>query len=81
MSRIFKEKYKKSGKIKEYEEEKEVFERTLHRPCIVLKIELPEGCEEMKEEFIKLEKDETFLLHIKEFIEKILLEKKKEKNL
>jgi hypothetical protein len=81
MSKIFKEKYKKSGRIEDYEEEKEVFEKTLHRPYIVLKIELPEGYEEMREEFIKLEKDGTFLLLIKEFVEKTLLKKKKEKTL
>jgi hypothetical protein len=81
MSKIFKEKYKKSGRIEDYEEEKEVFEKTLHRPYIVLKIELPEGYEEMREEFIKLEKDGAFLLLIKEFVEKTLLKKKKEKTL
>ena len=68
---------RKSVSKKEYEEEKRQFEMAIGKPFINLKIELPEGFEDQRTPFLKLEYDEEFLDKIKDLIKKNLLLKRK----
>ncbi|MBN1357655.1 hypothetical protein JW988_02695 [Candidatus Bathyarchaeota archaeon] len=67
---------RKSVSKKEYEEEKREFEMAIGKPFINLKIELPEGFEDQRTPFLKLEYDEEFLDEIKDLIKKNLLFKR-----
>ncbi len=68
---------RKSVSKKEYEEEKREFEMAIGKPFINLKIELPEGFEDQRTPFLKLEYNEEFLDEIKDLIKKNLLLKRK----
>jgi hypothetical protein len=74
---------RKSVSKKEYEAEKREFEMAIGRPFITLKIELPEGFDNQRKPFLKLEYDEEFLDDVKELTKKNLLLKreKQEKTL
>ncbi len=69
---------RKSLSQKEYEEEKREFEMAIGKPFINLKIELPEGFEEQRTPFLKLEYDEDFLDEVRDLIKKNLLCKPKD---
>jgi hypothetical protein len=72
---------RKSVSKKEYEEEKREFEMAIGRPFICLKIELPEGFDDQRKPFLKLEYDEDFLDEVKDLIKKnLLLKRKTEEN-
>lgn len=60
-----------------YEEDKSTFERIMGKPKITVTIELPEGCEALREEFLKLEKDDVFQEEVKMLVERYLKEQKK----
>ena len=64
---------RKSVTKKEYEEEKREFEMAIGRPFITLKIELPEGFDDQRKPFLRLEYDEEFLDEVKDLIKKNLL--------
>ncbi len=64
---------RKSVSKKEYEEEKREFEMAIGRPFITLKIELPEGFDDQRKPFLRLEYDEEFLDQVKDLIKKNLL--------
>ena len=64
---------RKSVSKKEYEAEKREFEMAIGRPFITLKIELPEGFDDQRNPFLKLEYDETFMDEIKDLVKKNLL--------
>jgi hypothetical protein len=64
---------RKSVSKKEYEEEKREFEMAIGKPFISLKIEVPEGFEDQRKAFLKLECDEDFLDEVKDLIKKNLL--------
>jgi len=64
---------RKSVSKKEYEEEKREFEMAIGKPFISLKIELPEGFEVQRKQFLKLESDGEFLDEVKDLIKKNLL--------
>ena len=67
---------RKSVSKKEYEEEKGEFEMAIGNPFINLKIELPEGFEDQRAPFLKLEYNEEFLDEVKDLIKKNLLFKR-----
>ncbi|TRO54879.1 hypothetical protein E2P63_00465 [Candidatus Bathyarchaeota archaeon] len=67
---------RKSVSKKEYEEEKREFEMAIGRPFITLKIELPEGFDDQRNPFLKLEYDEEFIDEVKDLIKKNLLFKR-----
>jgi len=67
---------RKSVSKKEYEEEKREFEMAIGKPFINLKIELPEGFEDQRTPFLKLEYDEEFLDEIENLVKKNLLWKR-----
>ena len=64
---------RKTASKKEYEEEKREFMMAIGKPFITLKIELPEGFEDQRKPFLKLETDEKFLDQVKDLIKKNLL--------
>ncbi len=57
----------------EYDEAKEEFEKAIGKPFISIRIELPEGFEELHAEFRRLEKDDQFHEEVKDLIKKRLL--------
>jgi hypothetical protein len=65
----------------EYEEAKRKFEMVIGKPFITLKMEIPEGFEELSNEFLKLEKDEQFHEEVGDLIKKrLLIDKRHKKN-
>jgi hypothetical protein len=64
---------RKSVSKKEYEEEKREFEMAIGRPFITLKIELPEGFDDHRNPFLRLEYDEEFIDEVKDLVKKNLL--------
>ena len=64
---------RKSVSKKEYEAEKREFEMAIGRPFITLKIELPEGFDDQRKPFLKLESNEEFLDEVKDLVKKNLL--------
>jgi hypothetical protein len=67
---------RKSVSKKEYEQEKLEFEMAIGTPFITLKIELPEGFNDQRKPFLKLEYDEDFLDEVKDLVKKNLLFKR-----
>lgn len=63
----------------EYEEAKRKFEMAIGKPFITLKLEIPDGFEELSNEFLKLETDEQFHEEVKDLIKKRLLIEKRHK--
>lgn len=56
----------------EYDEVKREFEMAIGKPFINIRVELPEGFEDLRSNFLNLEKNEDFLLELKELIKKRL---------
>ena len=63
---------KKPTQEKRYEEEKREFEMAMGKPFIAIRIEIPEGFEELRPQFLELEEDEQFLEEVKDLIKKRL---------
>jgi hypothetical protein len=55
-----------------YEEEKREFEMALGKPFITIRIEMPDGFEELRAQFLSLEKNERFLEEVKDLVKKRL---------
>jgi len=53
-------KHKKQS-IERYKEERDTFEKVMGTPKINVSVELPKGYEAQREEFLELEKEESFL--------------------
>lgn len=73
MARV--KKWFKSRKPKgerKYEEEKREFEMAVGKPFIRIKIEIPEGFEDQRAQFLNLERDEKFLEEVRDLIKKRL---------
>ncbi len=66
----------KTATKKEYEQEKREFIMAIGKPFITLKIELPNGFDDQRYAFLKLEEDCEFIDEIKEHVKKNLLLKK-----
>lgn len=56
----------------EYDEAKREFEMALGKPFINIKVELPQGFEDLRTQFLRLEKDEQFHEEVKDLIKKRL---------
>jgi len=65
---------KKASKV--YEQEKREFTMAIGKPFITLKIELPNGFDNQRFAFLKLEDDCEFIDEIREHVKKHLLIKK-----
>ena len=59
-----------------YEDEKREFEMAMGKPFIKIRIEMPEGFEELRAQFLGLEKDDRFLEEVKDLVKKRLAYKK-----
>lgn len=55
-----------------YEEEKREFEMAMGKPFISIRVEMPDGFEELRAQFLSLEKDERFLEEVKNLVKKRL---------
>ena len=55
-----------------YEEEKREFEMAMGKPFINIRIEMPDDFEELRAQFLSLEKDERFLEEVKNLVKKRL---------
>lgn len=61
----------------EYDEAKKEFEKAMGRPFVSLKIELPIGFEDLRAEFLRLERDDEFHEEVRDLIKKrLMLEKR-----
>ena len=61
----------------EYDEAKKEFEKALSKPFISIRVEIPKGFEDLRAEFLRLEKDEQFHEEVKYLIKKrLMLEKR-----
>lgn len=56
----------------EYDEAKREFEMAMGKPFIHIKVEIPEGFEEQRTQFLSLENNQEFLNEIKDLIKKRL---------
>ncbi len=61
----------------EYDEAKRKFEMAMGKPFINIKVELPKGFEELRPQFLNLEKDEGFLMEVKDLVRKRLAYEKR----
>ncbi len=60
-----------------YDEAKKEFEMAIGKPFITIKIEIPEGFEDLRGQFSNLEKDEDFLREVRDLIKKRLTYEKR----
>jgi hypothetical protein len=56
----------------EYEEEKRKIEMAMGKPFITLKVEIPTGFEDLRAQFLSLEKDDQFHEEVKDLVKKRL---------
>ena len=61
----------------EYDEAKREFEMAMGKPFINIKVELPEGFEDLRTQFMGLEKDKDFLMEVRDLIKKRLVYEEK----
>ena len=60
----------------EYDETKREFEMAIGKPFICIKVELPKGFEDLRAQFLRLEKDTDFLMEVRDLIRKRLVYQK-----
>lgn len=61
----------------EYDEAKREFEMAIGKPFIHIKVEIPEGFEDLRAQFLSLEENEDFLMEVKDLIKKRLVYEKR----
>lgn len=69
----------KRRKMEQYEEECREFEKVMGKPKIEITVEIPEGMEDMREEFMSLEGEQRFKEEVEELVKKRLKESQKKK--
>ena len=65
-------KSRKPKREKTYDEEKREFEMAIGKPFIKIRIEMPEGFEELRPQFLNLEKDVQFFEEVENLVKKRL---------
>ncbi len=60
----------------EYDEAKREFEMAMGKPFISIKVEIPKGFEDLRAQFLSLEKDEDFLMEVEDLVKKRLVYEK-----
>lgn len=55
-----------------YNEEKNEFEKAMGEPVIHIKIVIPEGFEDLRAQFLNLERDQQFLEEVEDLVKKRL---------
>ena len=61
----------------EYDKTKREFEMAIGKPFITINVEIPEGFEDFRTEFLCLEKDEQFQEEVKDLVKKRLIFEKR----
>ncbi len=65
----------------EYDETKREFEMAIGKPFITIKVAIPTGFENLRSQFLNLEKDEQFHEEVKDLVKKrLILEKRRRKS-
>jgi hypothetical protein len=57
----------------EYDEAKREIEMAIGRPYIRIRVEIPKGFEDLRAEFLDLEKDQDFLMEVEDLVKKRLV--------
>jgi len=63
-------------KSEEYDEAKREFEMAMGKPFINIRVELPESFEDVRAQFLSLEKDQTFHMEVEDLVKKRLVYEK-----
>ena len=63
---------RKPTRDRNYEEEKREFEMAMGKPFIEVRVDLPEGFENLRTEFLSLETDDHFLEEVRDLVKKRL---------
>lgn len=63
-------------KSEEYDEAKREFEMAMGKPFINIRVELPDSFEDVRAQFLSLEKDQTFLMEVEDLVKKRLVYEK-----
>ena len=71
LDRILEKKERKKS-LEEYEENIREFKKMMGKPEIRVSVELPEGYEDRKEEFLALEREEEFLKDVNRSLTRIV---------
>ncbi|MFQ6074344.1 MAG: hypothetical protein ACE5KC_03900 [Candidatus Bathyarchaeia archaeon] len=61
----------------EYDKTKREFEMAMGKPFITIKVEIPEGFEDLRTEFLNLEKDDLFQAEVEDLVKKRLIFEKR----
>ncbi|MDH5447964.1 MAG: hypothetical protein OEY24_04065 [Candidatus Bathyarchaeota archaeon] len=61
----------------EYDEAKREFEMAMGKPFISIKVEIPKGFEDLRAQFLNLEKDKDFLMEVEDLVKKWLVYEKR----
>jgi hypothetical protein len=65
----------------EYDETKREFEMAMGKPFITVKVKIPTGFENLRSQFLSLEKDEQFHEEVEDLVKKrLILEKRRRKS-
>ena len=65
----------------EYDEAKREFEMAMGKPFITIKVKIPTGFENLRSQFLNLEKDEQFHEEVEDLVKKrLILEKRRRKS-
>jgi hypothetical protein len=64
---------RKTKSESEYDETKKEFEMAIGKPFITIKVEIPTGFENLRSQFLSLEKDEQFQEEVKDLVKKRLI--------
>ncbi len=67
---------RKTKNESEYDEAKREFEMAMGKPFISIKVEIPKGFEDLRAQFLRLEKDEDFLMEVEDLVKKRLVYEK-----
>jgi hypothetical protein len=72
---------RKTKSESEYDETKREFEMAIGKPFIIIKVEIPTGFENLRSQFLSLEKDEQFQEEVKDLVKKrLILEERRRKS-
>ncbi len=72
---------RKTKSESEYDETKREFEMAIGKPFITIKVEIPTGFENLRSQFLSLEKDEQFNEEVKDLVKKrLILEERRRKS-
>ena len=72
---------RKTKSESEYDETKKEFEMAIGKPFITIKVEIPTGFENLRNQFLSLEKDEQFQEEVKDLVKKRLILQKRHRKI